>query len=553
MLLTPFNNYVSNDNHLNRDVSFSGDSSVKSSCLTKVEDPYEADSVPSPHDASPDLAASGSAADFPRDPQRVETSPLIMESSYRHLDLRVPHSSPTLSSPYLSHQHRRENGFRRFPVNASSSSDYRDLSTSYGLQRPSAFESSTLSSILSQNVPLSSSDPRLRTYPPVFQTTSDLATHHGIPQQFPAPPRTTRVSAEPSTIKSQPPTDSSIQSATSNDFDFEFLRTNYLAMLASGPMERMNVTDVAPPIAQDAPDARAVQEVVDVLLGIILSENENGMELMDLHVDATATSPDFGNYDEFLTGSLQSSPLEDFNDFLATPVSGYLTNPDVFEGDDVNDPNSYSQPLFLNVVPHSSKLPLVGQNLLQPSVNLDDATYTMLPSPVTSSLDPASLHPSPRVEPQSSLPSSSADATASKKKGPAPTGTRKNVTPESLVPMDAPIQSRKYVTPSATSRKDVPAVFAKKKRSRSSAFGEDDDEPLDVSQLDANELDAIEAKRRQNTLAARRSRKRKLEYQRELEASVDKEREEKEMWKARAMTFHALLVSNGLDVPALEQ
>lgn len=307
-------------------------------------------------------------------------------------------------------------------------------------------------------------------------------------------------------------------------------------MLAKTPEEGMNATSVANAIAQDAPDAMAVQEVVDVLL------------------DAASTSPDFGNYEDFLTGSLQSSPLEDFNEFLATPVSGYLTNPDVFEGDDATDSSGFngfaSLPLFPSVAPHPTKPPPAAQSMshLQASVNLDDAQYTMLPSPTTPSLDPSSLHPSPRIG--SLPPPSPSDASTQKRKGPAPTGTRKNITPESLVPMDAPIQTRKYVTPSATSRKEVPAVFAKKKRSRSTAFGEDDD--LDISQLDAGDLDAIEAKRRQNTLAARRSRKRKLEYQRELEASIDKEKDEKEMWKARAMMFHALLVSNGLDAPALE-
>ena len=91
----------------------------------------------------------------------------------------------------------------------------------------------------------------------------------------------------------------------------------------------------------------------------------------------------------------------------------------------------------------------------------------------------------------------------------------------------------------------------KKKRARSQAFGDEDELEEDVN-LDPGDLDAIEAKRRQNTLAARRSRKRKLEYQRELETTVEREKEEKEMWRQRAMLYQALLESHGHEVPSFD-
>ncbi|KAK7690199.1 hypothetical protein QCA50_006850 [Cerrena zonata] len=166
-----------------------------------------------------------------------------------------------------------------------------------------------------------------------------------------------------------------------------------------------------------------------------------------------------------------------------------------------------------------------------------------MPSPNTPSLDPSSLRPEIRSStiPPPSTPADNVDSVLSRRKT-APNGTRKNITPESLVPYDAPIQPRKYVTPSSTSRKEVPAVF-QRKRARSQAFEDEEGEP------GPNDLDAIEAKRRQNTLAARRSRKRKLEYQRELEDALDREKGEKEFWKARAVTLEALLQSHGVDVP----
>jgi len=65
----------------------------------------------------------------------------------------------------------------------------------------------------------------------------------------------------------------------------------------------------------------------------------------------------------------------------------------------------------------------------------------------------------------------------------------------------------------------------------------------------ASEEEAIKAKRLQNTLAARRSRKRKLEYQRELEDAIEAERADKEVWKTHAFVLEALLTEKGFPVP----
>jgi len=97
----------------------------------------------------------------------------------------------------------------------------------------------------------------------------------------------------------------------------------------------------------------------------------------------------------------------------------------------------------------------------------------------------------------------------------------------------------------------VPAVFARK-RARSQAFGDEEDQLEDeMFTLPPNptEQELIEAKRRQNTIAARRSRKRKLEYQRELEDSVETLKADRDMWKSRALTYSALLKSHGVESP----
>ncbi|TFK26900.1 hypothetical protein FA15DRAFT_547011, partial [Coprinopsis marcescibilis] len=127
------------------------------------------------------------------------------------------------------------------------------------------------------------------------------------------------------------------------------------------------------------------------------------------------------------------------------------------------------------------------------------------------------------------------------------TGTRKGITPDSLVPLDAPTQSRRYTTPSVTSRKELPAVFARK-RARSQAFDEEEDELANdpAPGPNATEKEQIEWKRRQNTLAARKSRKRKLEHQQMLEKEVRELKTERDTWKTRTLTLQALLASHGV-------
>jgi len=173
-------------------------------------------------------------------------------------------------------------------------------------------------------------------------------------------------------------------------------------------------------------------------------------------------------------------------------------------------------------------------------------------------VDPASLHPPhpphPALHPSIRLPSvdisSSPEPTfpISRRKRSA-TGTRRHITVESLIPIDAPIQPRNYLTPSTTSRKDAFPGY----RQRQSRGGDDDeeDELVEEPLCSLSEQQQIEWKRRQNTLAARKSRQRKLMHQLELETTVKHLTAEKETWKARAQMYEALLRSNGINVPEM--
>jgi len=257
--------------------------------------------------------------------------------------------------------------------------------------------------------------------------------------------------------------------------------------------------------------------------------------------------PMVSDFSEYLTSPLDDSPFDDY--LLTTPAIGSVdTGADILTSPVMCDWNGGvydDRPLFSDsyeTLFPISKASVDSAPVLTVSPALDlHGMWTL--SPMTPSLD-HSTFPSPNI------PSNKPLATTTRRRSTA-TGTRKNVTPESLVPLDAPTQPRKYITPSATSRKEIPAVFARK-RARSQAFGDEEDQLEDeMVMLSPNptEQELIEAKRRQNTIAARRSRKRKLEYQRELEESVEALKEERDMWKSRALTCQALLKSHGLESP----
>jgi hypothetical protein len=362
---------------------------------------------------------------------------------------------------------------------------------------------------------------RPRTSSQVFHSTSDLAAHHGIPQFLPPAPRTTP------RIPSAHEDPISPHSLPEPESDFSDLCSNYLTMLSQTPLE--NAATGEPSLV--SPVAAPIQDF----------EPETVHALMEV----LAASPEFRNPSDLLSEYMTSPFDSPFDDFLTTPGLGSDLGADILTSPmmDFGSGDFRDLPLFSDVGLDATESPKTAAPALISRPNFDDL-YTMR-SPSTPALDPSSVYPSPSERPTVPLPPPS-----SRRRSTA-TGTRKNITPDALLPVDAPIQSRKYVTPSATSRKDVPAVFAKK-RARSQAFGDEEDQlEDDIFMLPPNPTEAqlIEAKRRQNTIAARRSRKRKLEYQRELEESIERLKAEKEHWKARALACEALLKHHGLEAP----
>ncbi|THV04618.1 hypothetical protein K435DRAFT_835329 [Dendrothele bispora CBS 962.96] len=80
-----------------------------------------------------------------------------------------------------------------------------------------------------------------------------------------------------------------------------------------------------------------------------------------------------------------------------------------------------------------------------------------------------------------------------------------------------------------------------------SAFGDEEDELIgEAPGPNATEREQIEWKRRQNTLAARKSRKHKSEHQQDLENQVEDLKVEVEKWKTRSQTLEQILRSHGV-------
>ncbi|KAK0202179.1 hypothetical protein DFS33DRAFT_1352862 [Desarmillaria ectypa] len=408
----------------------------------------------------------------------------------------------------------------------SSSSATRNVSTATPLESPlSSFPSPHHASI----------NYLLSTPPRVSFDQQDLASQYGIPTVLPQPPNT-------APRRNTPPKPAPTAPAPLSQF--EILQRNYLAMLNH------------PTSSNSTVDSAAQMQLLTVTPADLLATAGDDFS------EALGSSPIFKDLDEFpsanfLTGA-GTSPLVDtpYSDTLDsfdsspfdTPLDTFLTTPIFQDGDtplisDVDEPMMFLSYEELLAAPAPPPPPAKVPQLPDMA-----ELYTMSPtSPATDFIDPTSVYPSPLLtaDQPAPPPTSTPAATRPTKLTPrtSATGTRKNITPETMVPLDAPTQPRRYVIPSATSRKEVPATFARK-RSRSAALGDEDE--LDPPPPDATDRQLIEYKRRQNTIAARKSRKRKLEHQQQLEDKVETLTLEVEQWRTKAEIYQSILQSHNI-------
>ncbi|CAA7270699.1 unnamed protein product [Cyclocybe aegerita] len=297
----------------------------------------------------------------------------------------------------------------------------------------------------------------------------------------------------------------------------------------------------------NAPVSAAAVTTADLNAPLIPTNAED--HLRDIAAMLVNSSPEFQDMDDFEKYMTSPMPALD-DDFgtspLETPYADFLNTPLFPEDDDMlTSPYMNDLPLFPSMPDYPSEK--AQESVVQPAPQFNlESLYTISPeTPLLQSFDPSA----PSV-PRSALstPPATVAKTASRRASSKATGIRKGITPDDLLDESAPTQPRKYTMPSVTSKKELPAVFARK-RARSAAFGDEEDQLGDDLPPNPTEKDLIEAKRRQNTVAARRSRKRKLEQLQTLEKSRDEERALKEQWQERANMLLGVLRGMGVTYP----
>nr|GAT61153.1 predicted protein [Mycena chlorophos] len=340
--------------------------------------------------------------------------------------------------------------------------------------------------------------------------------------------------------------------------DYDEKKNNYLAMISSSQEDKAKQIE-----------RLAASPEVQSLVDDFFNDSAYAAEPL-IEADDYLPSPHMQKDYDLPGDNLNASPLDTpYSAFLSTPLMG-------IEGDEFDPPvmtraveDALAGELFAftddgeDVVPVGVKLPLPASGKLDAftptSPMLDDFDSTLT--------NPAASFPNtpviPPPSPSSPLPVRRQPARKTRVVAGA-NGTRKNITPAHLIPLDAPIQHRTYRLPSATSRKAVPA--SSRKRTRSAAFADDegyddDDDDGDYALhstrragrgVSAGEAQCILDKRRQNTLAARKSRRRKLEHVQELESTVVELRGLVTRWRERARMAQGMLREKGTMVDFAE-
>lgn len=391
--------------------------------------------------------------------------------------------------------------------------------------------------------------------PPRLRTSPQYGLN--IPSQLPPTPRTTSrhtprspdkhtfaVPRVPPPKPAQPQIDSSV---ISNE-----LLDNYLKMLNTTPS-----THTADAVAPASPAMnQELSKIWDMLQGVAPSNPGNPTPHSTPYMDAH----DYRSLEELITSPEFTSPLFEDTPNLSdaspfTPSSSstrHQTSPALF---DYSDSSSGGIPLF-------GPSPIVvnsNQNAAYGTPNLDalhlqsgglgfenlDSLLPVSGSPTSPAADTQALfspttsplfvdaHSAPRPEGVRSV--------SDPIKKTHPTGHRKNLSPEQLLDVAAPTQQRNYYGPSATSRKVIPAGFEERRAKivakRRRGLGVDGEELTEEQILHA----AVEDKRRANTVAARRSRQRKLEHVKNLEQQLEEKSRELELWKERAIAAEGIV------------
>ncbi|PAV20244.1 cross-pathway control [Pyrrhoderma noxium] len=455
---------------------------------------------------------------------------------------------------------------------------------------------------------------------PVFANSNTLIEHFNIPSRLPVPPRvntstdsggnSTMVSSPSKPSISSPSEDIGQQShhtQPSGMIDFPTMFAGYVKMLNSKPGEEStsatshygfnhgHANEAAERISPESADLFANSPVMDYLQQRAHWTHNTNNQAYSNQLFAGApmnTIPD----PLYLTPRLSSTtPVPDavhepspYETPYDTPLEVFLNTPAIDSIEDLfitspkvvmTDPNgnvteNYDQMVLfsgigvgecpaergLNTNTVQNDLAgLIPMSPSSPAMDHDPRSSPFLspgqqPSPVGTSFESKVNQSSESVGLGSDNLSSNVGIS-----GHEPTGTRKGVTVDQLVPYDAPTQSRIYHgPPSATSRKVLPAQFERKRKRQKEhedmSSDEEDELFAEASgepgvKLSDKEEAAILAKRRQNTLAARRSRARKLAHQKDLEERCERMKASRDMWKMKALIAREQLMKLGHPEP----
>ncbi|KAF8754905.1 hypothetical protein RHS01_05470 [Rhizoctonia solani] len=372
-------------------------------------------------------------------------------------------------------------------------------------------------------------------------TTASRSPHY-LPPHSPLSDKHTFAVPRVPLTKTSPPTDSS--SANPTD-----LLDNYIKMLSHTPNNADAVAPVSPAMTQDLTNLFEILQGGTSLISILSQIDCNTATAASVTAShpgnptphSTPFDTDYRTLEELITSPEFTSPclripptspmprlsLPRARRPATRPRRLSLITPTLLRG--LSTPNLDS----LNL--HSAHLGFESLNDLLPINN---------ESPISPSVDTSDLfspNTSPLFSDSSSVRPEGVRSVSDPVKKSQPTGHRKNLTPEQLLSVEAPTQQRNYYGPSATSRKPVPAGFEERRAKivakRRRGLGTEGEELSEDAILNA----AVEDKRRANTVAARRSRQRKLEYVKTLEIQLAEKDHEIALWKERAIAAEGMV------------
>ncbi|ESK90011.1 ectomycorrhiza-regulated protein [Moniliophthora roreri MCA 2997] len=387
----------------------------------------------------------------------------------------------------------------------------------------------------------------------------EMANQLGIPSRLPAPPGIGSTTRPVAPVIRTPPQPQQPAMAEGESPEFMSMLGNYLNMLGKQPAsEPQHESPTAGTAALENSGANdALRNLGSWLASAALpgSTSPAFTDIGDVSAEAMndfLTSPLIDDpYEEFGTSPLMDTPLLDFTSPLdeTSPLMSDLNTPLIQD----QDGSFEGEPLIVDPSVEMYKQQQQQQHLQVPTssvqkvptIQLDyDNMLKMSPNtPALQSFGEQFPSPAMSIDHSFSPAASSSPLPLARSRGrPLPTGTRRGITSASLIPEDAPTQPRHYVTPSATSRREIPSTFRKRPR----AVDDDGDELDEAPPPNATEKEIIEFKRRQNTLAARKSRKRKMVHLQNLEETVTRLTREVEQWKTRAEFLEGMCVNSGL-------